>query len=648
MADYGAQLGAGGLIACPSNAVYDFGTGDFTLTALVKGHAPGVVVSRKGEQGPGWILWIEAGGTIVFTTDNGVGYYEAVTNPTDVLDDYWHHIAAIRQVGQLTIYLDGVQVQAGVRFNQPTPLDVSNQTRLLMGNTDQGMNRQFIGLIEDVTVWNRALSKTEIIPTRYNQLTGQEPGLVGFWPMDGNLNDASPTKNNGVATGSVGFDQIFHCDPAYGGNDYAFVSIANEGTAGARTAASVAGPVTRRQEVEVTEGTPSLLGALVTGVTDFTFPQGAILKITGPGGTVYDQDRNDDMAYVQMQGGSVRIIAVHDPQPGTWIVETTAPGDLTFQLLFQTVPSSNVAGTVRQALQPIYGSEGSPTAVMTDAGSTLGWAFMAAATVGLGILTIATLGATAPVLLGALAAVAVLDTAIVVAAAQQIPEDQPASVFVDAAANMCQFEAVQNVIVQADANSDDATKMLYVGRVEFYGFLTTKAFRRVRLKGTKFTSDAVNAELQQPGVRYFTASAHGQPSYILGGDGHEVLWVGRYPAAAADGKVFHLLSCRAGGTLGRDLVSNGATAFFGYNAPFQLLVGERYGFIYCDSVVDYQLVEGRTAGEAQSAAVAQFNRQIKAFEDQGKHNAATVLQLDLEMFVGPSDAGYGNPDARIV
>ena len=65
-------------------------------------------------------------------------------------------------------------------------------------------------------------------------------------------------------------------------------------------------------------------------------------------------------------------------------------------------------------------------------------------------------------------------------------------------------------------------------------------------------------------------------------------------------------------------------------------------------MVDYQLVEGKTAGEAQSAAVAQFTRQIKAFENQGKHNAAVILQQDLDMFVGPNDAGYGNPDARIV
>ncbi len=510
------------------------------------------------------------------------------------------------------------------------------------------MARQFIGLIEDVTIWNRALSPKELIPTRYNQLTGQEPGLVGYWPMDGNLDDASPTKNNGVATGSVGFVQIFHCDSAYGGNDYAYVSIANEGAAGARTAASVADPVTRRQEVEVTEGTPALLGALIAGVTDFTFPQGAILKITNPSGAVYNHNRNDDTAFVQMHGGSVRTIAVHDPQPGTWIVETTAPGGLTFQLLFQTVPSSNVAGTVRQVLQPIYGSEASPAAVTAGSESILGWTFMAAATVGLGLLTISTLGATAPVLIGTLAVVAATDTAIVVAAAQQIPVDQPAGTFVEAGANMCQFGVARNVIVQADANSDPTTKKLYEGRVEFYGYLTTKDFSRVRLKGANFSAKNVNAELQQPGIRYFTASAHGQSWYIVGGDGQDVLRVGRYPAAAANGKAFHLVACRAGADLGLDLVKNGATAFFGYTAPFQLLVGERFGFIFCDSVVDYRLADGKTAGEAQDAAVAQFNSQIKVFKNQGKHNAAVILQQDLDIFVGPRNQGYGNPDARIV
>jgi hypothetical protein len=273
---------------------------------------------------------------------------------------------------------------------------------------------------------------------------------------------------------------------------------------------------------------------------------------------------------------------------------------------------------------------------------------MAAATVGLGVLTIATLGATAPVLLGTVAAIAVADTAIVIAAAQQIPDGQPDSTFVEAGANMCQFGVARNGIVRADANNDSATKPLYAGRVEFYGYLTTKDFSRVILKGANFNASNVNAELQQPGVRYFTSSSHGKTWYIIGGDHQDVLRVGRYPAAAANGKAFHLLACSAGATLGLDLVKNGATAFFGYTSIFTLLLNKAHGMVFCDNVVDYQLVDGKTAGEAQVAAVAQFNKQIQAYENAGDHNAAVVLQGDLDIFVGPNDTGYGNPNARIV
>lgn len=648
MADYGALLGSGGLIACPSNTAYDFGKGDFTVTALVKANAPGVVVSCKGPQGPGWLLWIQASGIITFTTDNGVGYYEAITNPTEVLDNYWHHIAAVRQSGQLTIYLDGGQVQAGVRVTQPTPVDVSNQIRLLMGNTDQAMNRQFIGLLEDVTIWDRALTTDELIPTRYNLLTGHERGLVGYWAMDENLTDQSPTANNGTSTGAVSFVQIFHCDDASGDNHYEYIGMRNQGVAAGERGAVNAAAVTRHQEFDVVARTPGLFGALVTAVGDFTFPAGAVLTVTDPAGTSYNGSRNDATAYVEMAGNSIRLIAVNHPMPGTWVIEVTAPGNVTFQLLLQTVPSSAIADTIEDVLKPIYGPRHQDRK-RTEAGvPAWGWAGMAAATIGLGLLTIATLGATAPVLAGVIAAVAVTDTAIVVAAAQQLPNDQGDHVYVDAGANMGQFGVANNVVIRADANNDEATRYLYEQRVEYYGYLTSTDFKRVRLVKSKFTNATVNAALQEPGVRFFTCSAHGQNSYLLGGDGKEVLWVGRYPAAAASGKVFHLLACRTGKNLGLDLVKNGATAFFGYTLPFVVLIREREAFVWCDLRVDYQLTQGKTTGVAQDVAVATFKEKIKLFEDAGKHNAAVILQQDLDIFVGPRDAGYGDPNALIV
>ena len=46
--------------------------------------------------------------------------------------------------------------------------------------------------------------------TRLNQVTASDPGLVGFWQMDQNLEDASPMKNHGQASGSVQFVEVSH------------------------------------------------------------------------------------------------------------------------------------------------------------------------------------------------------------------------------------------------------------------------------------------------------------------------------------------------------------------------------------------------------------------------------------------------------
>jgi hypothetical protein len=224
-------------------------------------------------------------------------------------------------------YFDGDWLGGG----GAAPLDVSNDHRLVIGGTDQDHGGNFEGLLEDVTIWNRALSAEELIPTRYNLLTGTEPGLVGYWPMDESFSDLSPTSNTGTPSGAVSFVQIFHCDEADGANDYAYVRIGDQSSAGARLAPASSGPVTRMQKFDVAEGTPGLIGTLVTGVADFTFPNGVTLTVTDPGGTSCSSQRNDERAFIEMAGNSIRLMVVLDPMPGSWVV--------------QSVPSSSIRGS---------------------------------------------------------------------------------------------------------------------------------------------------------------------------------------------------------------------------------------------------------------------------------------------------------------
>lgn len=651
MTDYAARLQSS-FIACASNGAYNFGTGDFSVTALVLGTQPGTVVSRKGASGGsnngGWLLILKPGGAITFATDNGFGYYVIDTAATNVLDGMWHHLVATRTAGKLAIHVDCRPVTATVHSTAATPLNVSNAQRLLIGNTDQTQQpyRQFNGFVEDVTLWNRAISMEEMTRTMCNAIDPNAPGLVGYWSMDRTLADASPVRNNGVAQGSVTYQEILRCDCCYGDNDYCFVGVSNDG--GGTTAV-----LTRNQQVQVTAGTPGLLACVVTSYDDYTFPNGVQMTVQDPSGRVYSKAQNDEQAFVQVaSNGSVQMFAIQNPAAGMWQINTSAPGTARFQIVLQSAPAADVSQTVQQTLEPIYGPGNMAVsdAAAKRAMGVWGWIGAAAVTVGLGILTVATLGATTPVLVGVIAAVAVADTAIVVAAAQQLPSGQPGTYYTDAGGDMGQFTTVTSTYVLGDANNDDATKRLYASRVNFYGYLTTIKSGRVQLKGPKFVTAQVNSALTQVGVRYFTASAHGQPSYLVGYDAKDILRVGSYPPAAANGKAFHLLACSSGASLGKDLVKNGATCFFGYTKPFKLLTGgPQDAFLDCDSRVDYQLAQGATAGQAQDVTVAQFQAQIALFEQEGNHNAAVILQEDLDCFVGPrSSADYGNVNAKIV
>lgn len=676
MADFGAKLGdddLSGFISCPSSDRYNFGKGDFTCTALVMTSGGGSVLSRIGlvaDQLTGWTLRLDSGGVLRFHMAGGG---EAVTYsslPTGALDGYWHHIAAVRQEGVVSLYLDGVALLVHYEGSSNT-LDVSNGFELLMGGIPdaRGQTPALPGLIEDVTLWNRSLSQAELSVTRYNQLIGTETGLVGFWPMNNNLNDESLTHNTGRIEGSVTFVQIFHCDPVSGRDDYAFARISNAFDGEAARESALGASVTRSQAFQVLPGTPALIGGLITGLEDFAFPAGANLSITDPTGHVYSQARADETAYVQMDGDSVRLIAVQNPLPGTWLIKITAPGSLAFEVIVQTVPSSEIPGTIEASLQPVYGTI---TRVLRGpAGSSISrmfWVVVGTAVIALGLFAL-----TGPIVAGTalaagLAIVVNLPSPVVEFAARAIPADQGAAAFIDTAANMIQLDPPKDrpLVVFADALCDDATRVLFNNKVEMYSALATQGRlgRGQACRRDKFTTADISSALQGDGVRYLVATCHGLEDAMigLGSDGKcdnavRVLGVGSYPPQAVRGKIIHLCACRCGAALGLDLIRNGALAFFGYTRPWAFMPAFALDFALADSVIDLRLAEGNTTGEAHTACITWMQDKIARFQLGGEGAAAfagpgTVLKCSplsnsitsnraLEITAGPGSTRPG-------
>jgi hypothetical protein len=390
--DYGLAIAAGGYVAVPSSNSYNFGTGDFSVTAMFQTVQAGTLVSRKTAKGgspanAGWLVTVGPNGAISFATDSGRTFYAVDTNGTDALDGAWHGVAAIRRNGQLEIWLDGVQLPVTVRGHGSTPLNVNSSTRLVIGTTDQTQqpHRQFVGTIEDVTLWNCAISATEISETMFNLLTGQEQGLVGFWAMDNSLADSSPTKNTGTPTGSVSFVPVFHATWVEGApNAFSFATISN--LVVGQTSQTV---VDRTQTLTVAQGAPYLV-VCITYPLVMEMPEGVTLSVYDPQGRLYNQDHSSATLYAKASGSSLWYMTVVNPIPGEWVAKISAPASTPFVFWFHTLPSADLVQTMTDALEPVYGLEpggkrdkrGLPGLVQTDDFSTRSKALGVASIVG--------------------------------------------------------------------------------------------------------------------------------------------------------------------------------------------------------------------------------------------------------------------------
>jgi hypothetical protein len=138
-------------------------SGSFTVETWAKPSAPtgGILGSRTSGQDFGFDLTLIAGkihgdvgtGTAWLSTAMDANYtYTAGT---------WYHIAYVIAPGAYTIYLNGMQVGAGT-LSAGTPLLTNTKRALGIGGINVAGATPFTGSIDEVAVFTRALSATEI------------------------------------------------------------------------------------------------------------------------------------------------------------------------------------------------------------------------------------------------------------------------------------------------------------------------------------------------------------------------------------------------------------------------------------------------------------------------------------------------------
>jgi VCBS repeat-containing protein len=114
----------------------------------------------------------------------------------------WHHIALTRLNGTISLYLDGaLAATSNQGVNPITTADDANSNNV--DSTYIGPS----GSIAEVRVWNVARSGAEIAASMSSTLTGDETGLVGYWPLNDGSGTVALDRGHATDTHVVGTQQ---------------------------------------------------------------------------------------------------------------------------------------------------------------------------------------------------------------------------------------------------------------------------------------------------------------------------------------------------------------------------------------------------------------------------------------------------------
>jgi hypothetical protein len=182
---------------------------DFTLEFWFKGGSQTNATLFHADNGS--IGFDATGRMILYRADNTVN---KIISPAGFLDHSWHHVAmSVRSFGTVNIYVNGIHRSSFAAsdlgsFASGFYYFGAKHTR---PNT---FTNYFTGAVDEIRIWNSALSREGIELNKNNKLHGNEAGLLAYYPfetytrLDNGLITVASTMNNLVdgtivATGTV-------------------------------------------------------------------------------------------------------------------------------------------------------------------------------------------------------------------------------------------------------------------------------------------------------------------------------------------------------------------------------------------------------------------------------------------------------------
>jgi hypothetical protein len=197
---YGSALdfdGSNDYLSRTDDDDYDFGTGSFSVTGWFKHDTiatnPDYILTKSQDgTNAGYQIYMASDGDIVFEIDDDAtwGPDDSVTTTVATYDDNsWHHFTAVKNgTSGIYLYIDGVLIASDTSLSATATL--SNDDPLYIGIDDNGSSNPWAGGLDDIQLFNYALSSDQIVnvinsrSTRSNAVGSPVGSSIGYWSFD--------------------------------------------------------------------------------------------------------------------------------------------------------------------------------------------------------------------------------------------------------------------------------------------------------------------------------------------------------------------------------------------------------------------------------------------------------------------------------
>jgi hypothetical protein len=201
------SLNSGGYVSLANEPAFDLSSA-ITVDAWAKltgSTADFAAIVAKGDSA--WRLQRHSNTNFAAFGTTGLIDNADLVGTTNINDGQWHHIAGVFDGSTKYLYVDGV-LEASASVTGTIAL---NDAEVRIGDNSEQTGRFWNGLIDEVEVFNRALSASEIQSIvnaahagKCKKCLAPPSGMVGWWDGDANANDSSPTNISPARTSDDG------------------------------------------------------------------------------------------------------------------------------------------------------------------------------------------------------------------------------------------------------------------------------------------------------------------------------------------------------------------------------------------------------------------------------------------------------------